>query len=97
MLWESVCLGHKYCCTFTKRLYTSDRSHHYENDHVHLAFGVRSKSPGRPRHEDTVLNGQRIGGQTLNVPISDGADIHEEGDDVKVLRHWNFPHLRAQV
>lgn len=49
--------------------------------------------PGRSRDEDTVLNGQGVGRQTLYVPVADGADVHQKGNDVQILSDRNLADL----
>lgn len=49
--------------------------------------------PRRSGNQYTVLDRKRVSGKTLDVPISNRADIHEERDDIEVLRYGNLPKL----
>lgn len=51
--------------------------------------------PRRSRDQDTVLNRQRVCGQALYVPVPDGADVHQERDNIEILSHRDFSELRT--
>lgn len=54
---------------------------------------AKRASPGRSRDENTVLNGEGIGRQALYVPVADGADVYQKGNDVQTLSDRNLADL----